>query len=513
MHEDGLLQLLPTLEMIAEAFTSAGREWQGRLGNTHKTYRGVRMYRPGLALQPDLLYIVDSNQTDFPADTHSYIAAGLVPGEAEHLCVSGGFREEILEFLLDLFSRFQTQQIKIDELVYGNASLQELCALGSELLENPVFIHDDWFVMIATSPDIDHVMVPEYVADSAKSFVPQMIIEDFKHDRDYLETFAAHTPQLWKSVDNAPDSLYVNLWEGEIYRGRFLVIQHQRQFRSADYAIAAVLAQRAVLLMDRKQLGSQEQGQRTDQIVFQMLQGKQADAAQLHKLLTMVGWGKTDRLLCMRIRFQQPEVPPMLEHVLHNDLFRQFPGSYVMFTQWEQCVILNLQKAPLTLSQIHHQLAPLCRDYCLYAGLSSPVVGVRDLHLAYYEAEIALNQAFALRSEKWILFFSDCALSHMINTLRPPLQPWHLVSPDLMALKEHDEQHGTEYLETFRQYLLLERDIPKTSQALIIHRTTLLYRLKKIQALIQSDLEDPWQRLYLLLSFRILEGEKQEGGS
>ena len=76
-------------------------------------------------------------------------------------------------------------------------------------------------------------------------------------------------------------------------------------------------------------------------------------------------------------------------------------------------------------------------------------------------------------------------------------------------MMENDRQKGTQYFETFREYLLNERDIPKTSEKLIIHRTTLLYRLKKIQAMLNANLEDPWERLYLTLSLWILEHENR----
>ena len=70
---------------------------------------------------------------------------------------------------------------------------------------------------------------------------------------------------------------------------------------------------------------------------------------------------------------------------------------------------------------------------------------------------------------------------------------------------DHDRETGTQYFETLRTYLLQERDIPRTSEKLIIHRTTLQYRLKKIQSLTELDLDDTWQRLYLLLSLWIME--------
>lgn len=181
-----------------------------------------------------------------------------------------------------------------------------------------------------------------------------------------------------------------------------------------------------------------------------------------------------------------------------------------MLVNQEQCVIWNLSQLSDSVSRIHHLLAPLCRDYCLYAGISSPVTGIRELNAAYYQAGAALEQTFRLRSEKWILTFPECALDHLVRSLPSPLTPSHLISPELSRLMDYDREKGTQYFDTLRTYLLQERDIPRTSEALIIHRTTLLYRLKKIQSLLRLDLEDPWQRLYLMLSLWILETEHKK---
>ena len=156
---------------------------------------------------------------------------------------------------------------------------------------------------------------------------------------------------------------------------------------------------------------------------------------------------------------------------------------------------------------LSHRLAPACRDYCLYAGISSPVAGIREAHIAWLQAGAALEKAFRLRSERWTIPFSDCALEYLAAQVQPPMRLGHLVSPELLRLIEHDAAHGTPYFETLRTYLLQERDIPRTSQALIIHRTTLLYRLKRIEAIVGLNLNDPWTRLQLTLSLWILEQE------
>jgi len=499
------IHLLPTMPMLWECLTQEGWDCALWITDEEQQYREVRLYHRNQVLKKDILYLLRPEEREFPFDEYAYISTGNLPGEANHMRCPPYPDEEILDRLLDIFSRFRNWEEAINRLLYRSASLQELCDLGAEILENPVWIHDDWFVMMAMSGEFAQIMEPEYLMSSAKGFVPRAVVEDFQNDSEYLETYAHRRARVWYAPEYNHTSLYVNLWEGSVYKGRLLVARKNRDFYKRDYLLAEVLTQRALMLLRRKTLGSGEIHQNMDDIVFALLQGTPQDPLDLQHLLSMLGWQKRDKFLCLRVRNQQSGRNTMLEHVLHGDMFRSFADAYVLLDNQEQCVILNLNKCRWSVNEIHHRLAPLCRDYCLYAGISSPVAGIRELQSAYCQAGIALDCTFRLRNEKWILHFSDCALDHLVQTVASPLTPGHLVSPDLSLLMEHDREHGTLYFETLRQYLLQERDIPKTAEKLIIHRTTLLYRLKKIEGLLSVNLEDPWQRLYLMLSLWILE--------
>lgn len=503
------MRLLPTLAMLADCLSRDGWNCEMFLSDPSQSYRSIRLYHRQPVLHQDVLYLLRPTETEFPVDEYSYLCAEPRPGRANHLICPDYPDEQILDQVLEVFSQFESWEDSIDLLLYRNASLQELCELGAQILENPVCIHDDWFVVMAMTKDYFQVMEPEYLMSSAKGFVPRAVVEAFQNDNDYLETYAYHSAQVWSPPEKDQDSLYVNLWDGPVYKGRLLVGRKNRDFRSQDFLLAEALTQRAVLLLRRKQPGDESIHQNMDDIIFALLQGERADPSDLASLLNMLRWQKTDCFLCLRIKPQQSSTS-FLEHMLHSDLFRSFPGSYILLGSHEQCVVLDMTQVKISAEQVHHQLAPLCRDYCLYAGISSPVTGIRELNAAYYQAGAALEQAFRLRSEKWILSFSECALDHILKILPPPLTPGHLVSPELSALREYDREKGTQYFETLREYLLQERDIPRTSEALIIHRTTLLYRLKKIQALTRFHLEDPWQRLYLTMSLWILENENKE---
>ena len=506
MPDTQLMHLHPTLEILAEELGRFGIPCTLIADLRNRQFRAARPFTGG-ALREDVLYLVSSDDAaSFPADRFAWVSAAPLVG-CGIVCPEADL-SDIFTCLTDIFLNFQDMELAMDDLVHRAADPHELCELGAKFLENPICIHDDWFIITAMSADLPQILPSDQVQSSDRMFIPREIVEEFRYDEEYRETYSHRTTQLWDDQPNTPKCLYVNLWSGNVYRGRLLVLEHQRDFRRADYLIAQNLAQRAAQLIQLRHPGDDPVYRSMDDVVFDLLSGNRPDSADESLLLDTLLWGKHDKLVCICLQNQTDSSTLILEHVLHSDLFCTFPNSYILFEGSRQCIIANIARSRSTLSEIRHLLSPLCRDYCLYAGISSPVLGLGELSIAYQQADIALSQAFRLQNERWVIPFSDCALEYLTSTIQTPLPTLQLTSPELRLLAELDSLNGTQYFHTLKTYLMLERDIPKTAEALIIHRTTLLYRLKKIQAITGLTLDDPWKRLYLLLSLWILEKEQ-----
>lgn len=74
----------------------------------------------------------------------------------------------------------------------------------------------------------------------------------------------------------------------------------------------------------------------------------------------------------------------------------------------------------------------------------------------------------------------------------------------LAALAEHDRSHGTNYVETLSAYLDAFGDILLAAHRMHVHPNTFRYRLGKLKQLSGVHLEDPDERLMLLLQLRLL---------
>jgi DNA-binding PucR family transcriptional regulator len=72
------------------------------------------------------------------------------------------------------------------------------------------------------------------------------------------------------------------------------------------------------------------------------------------------------------------------------------------------------------------------------------------------------------------------------------------------TLRQHDEQHGTAYLETVAAWLDHPGDPRAAARAVHVHPNTLRYRMQRLSDVVDLDLHDPETRLALRLQLRAL---------
>ena len=81
-----------------------------------------------------------------------------------------------------------------------------------------------------------------------------------------------------------------------------------------------------------------------------------------------------------------------------------------------------------------------------------------------------------------------------------------------LSMLHFAEGNQISYVETLRCYLDHNMNLTRTAAKMFVHRTTLIERIRRIEALLRVDLEDPDERLYLLLILKRLERKDLEGG-
>ena len=73
----------------------------------------------------------------------------------------------------------------------------------------------------------------------------------------------------------------------------------------------------------------------------------------------------------------------------------------------------------------------------------------------------------------------------------------------LLPILEHDREHGTNYVETLKYYLMSNGSIQSVSEATFTHRNTVIYRLNNIKKLLDCSFDTPEERIKYLIACMI----------
>ena len=141
------------------------------------------------------------------------------------------------------------------------------------------------------------------------------------------------------------------------------------------------------------------------------------------------------------------------------------------------------------------------KDGDMKIAFSLPFPGIEYVPLLLQQAQFALKFGCRQTRDTLSLDFYHYAVDYLIRSSYSPQLCLTACHPDIHALRSTDE---TLY-ETLRVYLIEDRSVTRTIQQLYIHKNTLLYRIRKIEELLNFSLTDAYNREYMRLSFRLLD--------
>ena len=167
---------------------------------------------------------------------------------------------------------------------------------------------------------------------------------------------------------------------------------------------------------------------------------------------------------------------------------------------------------------------------CL-VGVSDAFSDIADLSLAFRQGRAVLDRVADPRSSladgylthrhNAVFLFADYFFSCVMGAAaKDDLFQLSARRGIVSQIAHYDEQHGTDDSRILFVYLKNERDARKTSEELFIHRSTLLYRINRLQTRFAFDLDDCTTRQRLVLEYYLCEKgtpssfarEKGEGG-
>lgn len=228
-------------------------------------------------------------------------------------------------------------------------------------------------------------------------------------------------------------------------------------------------------------------------------------------ILEEIGWKRTDKYMLALITSRKGLAAENLE-----GLITRFTGQFsyipVFVSSGDIMALVNLNAAKLhNLPDASYikQLENFLSETGLYTGVSNLFTDFYRLCEYRKQAKTALELGLIETPDERIYLFSNYVPAYIRRKILEDFPASELFPSLYYKLKNYDEQNNTDYLHTLEVYLEYDMNAVQAANALYIHRATIIYRIKKICEIGQTDLKNKEELLYLQLMLSIQPYEKE----
>lgn len=394
---------------------------------------------------------------------------------------------------------------RLREVLYENSSLHEICQIGVEHFQTTVFVHDENFYILACPTLEEGKTFFDYDTQMESYMQDEWTLTMFRTSPAYQETLKTRGGQFWESDFNDDHCLYCNLWIDPLYKGRLIVTDREAtagKLREVGYF--GEIARQALInnYMYRNDVPGPLKG-----VLIDALNGVEISREVLCQKARLMSWDLDDRYVCGMIAFGAEEISRYLAFGVCNMLHQHIQGIYPCSFNNAIYFIVNLSAGNLSMDDLRMQMSLLIRESLLHVGVSNMFCGLENLPIHLKQAEIALLYSREKNRTSWYNEFRENVLQYWMIKGLGELTRDSIIAGELTILKNYDAKNGTDLYGTLKVYLTQERNSTLTAQLLDIHRSTLPYRLDRIEKMTGLNLDDFKTRLYLLMSFALEDEE------
>ena len=417
--------------------------------------------------------------------------------------------EEIAEFMNDMQEIFDTAdgwERKIHDLMLEHAGMERLLQVTSEFLQNPLTVIGLDFTFVAEAGS-------KYLPPRARLYTDEGLNVEYVNallqNETYREMADTYETVMFPAYISGCRSMNRNLFVDKKATHRLILTECRVEITQGVICVLDILSEKLEFLLAHEEEET-DPDRDIEQIFVRVLSDRTAEYMQISRELSELGWGGNHEYMCLILQITYLNQQNLSTKAISRYIKKKLGDSVSFLYQDEIVVFFDLTRLGMNQEEVAGKLVYFIRDTYLKAGYSRVMTGHMNLRRQYVQAKTALDVGSRKKPYLWIHYFSQVAMTYILEQATKRLPGTMICHEGLLELKKHDEENQTQYMETLRVYLEQHLSATQAARELFIHRSTFLYRLDRIREILQSDLDDPEEIFYLELSFRLLEQEEEK---
>ena len=458
------------------------------------------------------LFSIENQMSYFPTQIYVGDASGFIGSmENQVICVCGPDwlrikhvdKELIFNDILQAFDFYNSWENTINK-ANSFTDIPELINSSQNIFNNPLFVIDSYSNVVAMSSHYEKgEILPEWDFMLEKGYLSLEAIGKLKKVPELLEFIDSTTsPIIHRNAIWQTNTLSCGLKiSGNTY-GLFTIIENETKLGTHTIQLAKIIITKILSLMALQY--DTPSFCPNVALIKSLLNGEDVPETKLTLTLKSIGWNINSDYCLYKISnlnndtISTQTLISRMSYSLKGGLLFEYESSIIYLIN---CKLCNIEKQEEIISSLLSKGGFIC-------GASFVFKDLYDINTYYQQAELALklgDQTPGAINKCFNYFWK-----HVSNICSESFNKLKLCHPSVQLLKEYDDEHGTKFLETLYYYLRNERRLTQTSKAMFLHRNTLFYRIERIQEIMNTDMDNPDEREYIMLSLQIIMNENNK---
>ena len=358
---------------------------------------------------------------------------------------------------------FRTLAIKDDDTLYASSSSWRM---QSEIGRHPIEI------------------LSKFVTSGELGIVNE------RHDAWLFDSSTFHTPFVSKTV----------FCNNDVF-GHLFIIQTYPDQEVFDIELLETFGNMLEAHLNLSAMSYSSSGRPFEPMLINQLAGVQENKTETNYLLKLLSWRDDDHyhvVVFTNGTEESFELNEGLSSLAIQAIEDNLPSSKAFLHDGNLICIVNYSRPESVAAEdvaVH-----LCERFGWKAAISDRGTSFSTIRALYKHALATMDAGLKNDPASLLYSFEDYRLNIVFTMLLRHVDEDFLMHDDLRALINYDVENGSEFVETLKTYLDNERNSSRTADVMFLHRNSIAYRLDKMRSLMTTDLNDPENRLFLMLS-------------
>ena len=407
--------------------------------------------------------------------------------------------QRLLEFFDDISARGMFADSML-EILFSEGGIQYMLDKTRPAFHNPIFVFDTDFRLLASTWDENNDDEHGRNIIEAGGFT-QAEYDILNKNHIHKKVTSSEYPVKVKHPELGFEQLICAI-DTKKDMGHIVLNATNRPLVEEDAKLLYILKEAIDQQMKKDEFIRNNRGFNYEYFLRDILDGKMTVEAPNADRMNYVESKFYGNMYCMVIETARSLGTINIMHV--RSVFEtSFPNAVSITYGGGIILIFNYAKDSFMPKKDQEMLRSMCQQYGLYAGMGNCFSNILELTEFYNQALRSIELGALTDPAPNLFLYKDNYMQHLSSVFRQKESLDAFCNTKLKLLLEHDKMNNTSYADTLYAYLTNERNVAATAKALFMHRNTLVYRLKKINELVDIDYDDFSERQHIILSYEL----------